>query len=407
MTVGVKGFRGKRLQEARLARGLFKNALGDMIGVSGTAITRYEDGLDCPVSERLELLADKLNFPIDFFTKSPWEEDIDTVFWRSRSTETKSAREMTEQRMRWLCEIFSFLETEVDFPEFELPESELPNDFRTLTGAMIERIAQNVRESWGLRDQPVPDMLLALENAGIGVSAFEIPSDKQDGFCFKSELLGRYLVGINIDGASAARARLDAGHELGHIILHRRVTREQRREPLGHKILESQAFRFAGALLFPRDAFVREVGTVSLDYFSALKKRWGISIAAMINRALDLELINKDTRTWLFREMTIRRWRGHGREPFDSEMPLERPRMLRRGIEAVLQGGIFAKSTIRAALALPVREIEALTGLAAGALNGDPIVDSPAVSLRRPGMAAVDLESGNVLEFPRRNQNDR
>lgn len=109
MTIGVKNFQGKRLQEARLARGLFKNALGDMIGVSGTAISRYEDGIDFSVAERLELMAHKLIFSIEFFSRPPWPEEIETVHWRSRTTETKSAREMTEQRMRWLCEVFSFL----------------------------------------------------------------------------------------------------------------------------------------------------------------------------------------------------------------------------------------------------------------------------------------------------------
>jgi Zn-dependent peptidase ImmA (M78 family) len=401
MSVGVKTFRGKRLQEARLARGLFKNALGDMIGVSGTAITRYEEGIDFPVHERLALLADRLNFPIEFFSKKPWDENIDTVFWRSRTTETKHAREMTEQRMRWLCEIFAFLEGEVNFPIEKLPNVVVPEDFRTLTGEMIERIAQEVRESWGLKSQPIPDMLLALENVGIAVSTFEIPSDKQDGFCFRSELLNRSLVGINIDCASAARVRLDAGHELGHIILHRGVTREQRRDPLSHKKLESQAFRFAGALLLPRNAFIRELGAISLDYFSALKQRWGISIAAMINRAFDLDLITKETKASLFREMTIRRWRGQGREPFDAEMPMERPRMLRRGVEVALQAGLFAKAAIRSELALPPREIEALAGLEDGSLTGSSMA-AATITLKRSVISAIDLESGNVLEFPRR-----
>lgn len=282
MTVGVRSFHGGRLQEARLARGLFKSVLGDMIGVSGTAITRYEEGIDFPVRERLELMADKLNFPVEFFCKPTWPETIDTVHWRSRTTETKSAREMTEQRMRWLCEIFSFLAEEVEFEPEWIPGLDIPQDFRALTGQAIERIACELRESWGLRDQPIPDVLLALENIGVPVSTFEIPSDKQDGFCFRSQQLNRSIVGINIDGASAVRVRIDAAHELGHIILHRQVTREQTRDPVGHKLLETQAFRFAGALLFPKELFIREVGMVSLDYLCSLKRRWGLSIAAMI-----------------------------------------------------------------------------------------------------------------------------
>src|SRR6266567_1234028 len=98
MTVGVSTFRGDRLKEARLARGLFMKSLGDMIGVTGTAISRYENGDDKPLLEKLNLLADRLNFPVDFFMRPPWPETLEPVFWRSRASETKSAREMTEQR---------------------------------------------------------------------------------------------------------------------------------------------------------------------------------------------------------------------------------------------------------------------------------------------------------------------
>ena len=403
MTVGVKGFQGKRLQEARLARGLFKNALGDMVGVTGQAIANYEDDKDAPQQERLELLAEKLAFPAEFFLRAPWPEEIGTVHWRSRTSETKSAREMTEQRMRWLCEIFALLETEAIFGDVNLPDVGVPEDFRRVTGEAIERITKQIRECWGLRDQPIPDMLLALENIGIPVATFDIPSDKQDGFCFRSGKLDRPFVGINIEEASSVRARLDAGHELAHIVLHKNVTREQTRDPVFHKILETQAFRFAGALLFPRDAFIREVGAVSLDYLCALKKRWGLSIAAMINRAFDLELIGKERRTALFREMTMRRWRGVGREPYDDQIPLEKPRMLRRGVEKILGAGLFARSTICSALALPPKEIEALSGLERGALaSSAPELATIALRRRPSDIAALDLESGKILEFPRR-----
>src|SRR5580704_6955720 len=132
MTVGVPSFRGERLREARLARGLFMKSLGDMVGVTGTAISRYESGEDKPQQDKLHQLAGKLNFPADFFLKEAWPETLEPVFWRSRAAETKHAREMTEQRMKWLCEVFSFLNEEVNFPAQNLPILELPKDFRLL-----------------------------------------------------------------------------------------------------------------------------------------------------------------------------------------------------------------------------------------------------------------------------------
>ncbi|HEX8663336.1 MAG TPA: XRE family transcriptional regulator [Beijerinckiaceae bacterium] len=406
MSVGVQTFRGERLKEARLARGLFKKSLADMVGITGTAITRYEEGQDKPQHDRLVALAAHLNFPFEFFLRPEWPERLETVLWRSRAAETKHAREMTEQRMRWLCEVFHFLEQEVNFPNYALPELDLPSDFRLISPERIELAALELRRAWGLRESPIPDVILALENAGLPVVTLEISSDKQDGFFFTSASLARSFVGINVYNVSAARARFDAGHELGHAVLHRHVTAQQSRDPGLHKIMEQQAHRFAGAFLFPKDAFLREVGAVSLDYFSALKKRWGMSIAAMIFRAFDLGLIDEFEKATLQQNMGRRRWRGPLREPFDSpsEMPLERPRMLRRGVETVLKENTFGRPALRAALALPSRELEQLAGLDDGFFNAaDPVPFE--VSLKRDrGLRAIDLESGNVLEFPRRRQ---
>jgi Zn-dependent peptidase ImmA (M78 family)/DNA-binding XRE family transcriptional regulator len=403
MTKGLQAFRGGRLREARLARGIYKNALADIVGITGTAIARYEDGIDKPPQDRLLALAQHLNFPFEFFLQPEWQEEPTTIFWRSRAAETKYAREMTEQRMLWMCEIFAFLEQDVNFPVLKIPSLDLP-DFRSLTSDVIERAAEDLRSHWKLRDLPIPDVLLALENAGIPVCCLEIMSEKQDGFCFYSSKLQRIFVGINSQNVSAARARYDAAHELGHTVLHRNVTPHQIRDPLLHKLLEQQAHRFAGAFLFPRSAFRAEVSVPTLDYFCALKKRWGISIAAMVHRAFDLGLIDSLEMTDLYRKMGRRRWRGVLQEPFDSpeEMALERPRMLRRGVEVLITEG-HLRSTIRAALALPEREIEQLVGLESGFFKRAEVVKL--ATPKHDPLKAVDMESGKVVEFPGRKAN--
>lgn len=403
MGIGVPNFYGQRLTEARVARGVYKNALADMIGVTPMAITRYEAGQDKPHVERLTAIADKLNFPIDFFLSPPFEGALGTVFWRSRANESKFAREMTEQRMKWLCQLFDTFEADLEFPVVDLPDLDLPKDFRLLTSTVIERAAESVRSKWGLGDHPIPDVILALENAGIPVVAMDIQSDKQDGFTFRSPRLGRPFVGINVNEVSAARARLDAAHELGHILLHQYVTPEQDRDSKLHRILELQAFRFAGAFLFPRDAFLTEVRTVSLDYFCALKKRWGMSIGAMIMRAFDLDLIDAETKSELYRAMGRRGWRGLHREPFDNptDMAVEEPRMMRRALQALLDSGHVSRSGIRSALRLPDHEIEQIVGLPRGGID-ELSRPKGILSPRHRNVEAIDLESGNVVEFPGR-----
>jgi len=400
MTVGVQTFCGQRLTEARRARGLHKNILADMVGVTRQTISKYEEGKEKPQEERLTVIAKQLAFPIEFFTRPAWPETLDLVFWRSQTSESKIAREVTEQRMYWLCELFEFLEREVNLPDLFVPEIDLPNDFHLMTPDNIEHIAQSIRSSWGLANRPIPDMTLALENAGIPVVNLEILSDKQDGFSFPSQSLRRVFVGLNIYNVSAARARYDAAHELGHVILHRMVTPQQARDRANHKILEQQAHRFAGAFLFPQGEFLREVRVPTLDYFSALKRKWGMSIAAMIYRAGDLGLIDEIERAGLYQNMTRRGWRGPLREPFDrpEDMPLERPRMLKRSVEVIVDSGIFGKTAIQESLALPEKELEQLAGLETGFFRSGEIV--PLVTPKSSdGLNIVDLESGKVLAF--------
>ena len=400
MTTGALGFQGRRLREARLARGLFKTALADMIGVSVTAITNYEENEDAPQEFRVRELAERLNFPFGFFFRPPFDEDISLVHWRKRDVETKSAREMTEQRMRWICDIYSFLSEYVDFPRPALPDIDVPADFRLISGTDIELAAQTARDCWGLDDHPIQDTILALENAGIPVSSLTISSDKQDGFSFYSEKLGVPFVGLNLLDASSARARFDAAHELGHALLHRNVTSEQATNKQYHKVIEDQAHRFAGAFLFPKDRFLSEVRILSLDYLVQHKRRWGMSISAMIVRAGNLGLVDRQEMASLFRNLTRRGWRGPLREPYDDpkDSPLERPRMLRRGFEALVKERLFDGAALLRELCLPKSEVELISSLDPSFL----LSASNRVRVSVRDLSATDLESGNVIKFPGR-----
>lgn len=226
----------------------------------------------------------------------------------------------------------------------------------------------------------------------------DIPSEKQDGFFFRSPLLKRGFIGVNVHSATAARARFDVAHELGHLVLHKNVTAEQNRDPDLHKIIEKQAHRFAGAFLFPKESFWDEVAIPSLDYFYALKKRWGMSIAAMIARAFDLGMIDVEAKKRLYISMNRRDWRQP--EPFDDVMVMERPRMLRRGVEALVASGDYSQDFLEHMLALPRKEILQLVGLTD---TGMKSFDSVGYLPKPPTVVeATDLETGQVVRFPQR-----
>lgn len=402
MVKGVATFSGEKLTEARLARGLYKNALAERIGVTAMQVTRYESNQDRPTPDKLSAIANALEFPYDFFTRKVWPEPLGPIFWRSQVAETKTARDMTEQRMRWLCELFWTLEEELEFPRADIPELDVPEDFRQITPSMIEGFAERVRREWRLKDLPIRDVVLSVENAGIPVVMLDIVSEKQDGFFFRSALLNRGFIGVNVHNVTAARARFDVAHELGHLVLHKYVNSAQERDPNLHKLLEQQAHRFAGAFLFPKDRFFEEVAVPTLDYFHALKKRWGMSIAAMISRSFDLGMIDKDIKSQMFISMSRRKWRGQNREPFDSSMALERPRMIRRGVEALVDSGEYSTDFLEYLLSLPTKEINQLAGIFGDSETARRPTESD--SPQKPGARALDLETGKLISFPTRNR---
>ena len=90
---------------------------------------------------------------------------------------------------------------------------------------------------------------------------------------------------------SADRKRLTTLHELAHLLL-------KFGESFSPKAVERLCHKFVGALLMPKDVFVREFGgkrvQVSVNELCDLKLRYGISIAAIMARAKDLGLVTQE-----------------------------------------------------------------------------------------------------------------
>jgi Zn-dependent peptidase ImmA (M78 family)/transcriptional regulator with XRE-family HTH domain len=368
MTIGTTGFIGERLTEARQAFGLTKVALAEMINVTSAAISQYENGPQSPRADVMDRLCDKLGFPRSFFLNSPVADEDDPMFWRSNASATQIARERCHPRLRWLKEITSYQKQFLDFPKLVLPPIHAPDDFRTLTSAQIEHVANECREWWNFGSGPIPDLLLELENSGVVTARINVAADSLDAFSQWSTSYRTPFVVLGKDKASAVRSRFDAAHELAHLLLHRKVDRRRVKNTADWKILETQAHRFAAAFLLPAKSFSDELWAATLDGMMARKERWKVSIAMMIVRCEHIGIINQDQAKRLWINYNRRGWRGE--EPLDAVLKSEQPRVLRRGFETLVDEGVRTKEQIVSDLSLPEREIEQLCSLPAGYLSG-------------------------------------
>lgn len=367
MTSGTLGFIGKNLTEAREVRCLSVVTLSEMVGITKAAIYQYENGDISPSRETLQRLAKQLNFPEEFFS-SKWNDESDErIFFRSLSADTRTAKKRAMHRMRWMKRITSFLSSKVEFPKVNLPKWK-NEDFMRLKDEEIEEAALELRRFWGLGDGPIGNVVWLLENNGFIVSRSELIAQKQDALSSWSSECARPLIILGSDKASCARSRFDACHELAHMLLHRRIDQSiLKKESPEFGLMEKQAHRFASAFLFPRDSFLADVFLVRLEALEALKRKWKLSIAMMLKRAGDLDLIGDEESKRLWRSLNRRGWRKI--EPLDDSIPPEEPVLLYQAIKALLDSGKWTQAGFRSAMPLPVGDIENLVSTYHGFLD--------------------------------------
>jgi Zn-dependent peptidase ImmA (M78 family)/transcriptional regulator with XRE-family HTH domain len=393
MTATTPGFIGVRLAQARRARGLTAATLAELLGVTSTTISQYEHGKQAPRPEMLEKLALQLNIPPPFFLRPALVvEGERATKWRSNTTATKFARERAEIRYEWLREIVGYLSGYLDFPKLNLPTVQVPADFRELTHADIDAAAAACRQFWELGTAPAPNLVLLLESNGVIVSRGQLHAEGLDAF---SEWLPGDLpyVFLGSDLQVGVRSRFDAAHELGHLVLHRHVSKKQFGKPEDFKILERQAHRFAAAFLLPKEQFFKELWAPTLDAFAALKPRWKTSIKGMIVHSHRHGLLS-DTQ---YQRMMInynRRWKDG--ESSDDVVKVEQPKLLSRCIEMLFDEKIRTRDQLLIDLPFAVRDFEELVGLPRGYLSQE---SAEVIPLPRPTAKKNVPEgtSGNVV----------
>lgn len=399
MRIGVAGFQPERLVQARLCRGLTQTALAAKVGKSSGTVSKWEKGDQVPESEALVRLADELAMPTSWFlTALPGYGDK-VCFFRSTAAVTKEAQTIADIRLKWLNEISLVLQEWVDWPTVNIPRLGA-NDHLKITDADIEQAAQACRRQWNLGLGPISDMVLVLENAGVICVREELGYTRMDGASQWFDTDGRPYVFLAADKANGVRSRFDAAHELGHLVLHRDIDDVEfmKRYPE----IERQAHLFAAAFLLPAETFAAEMIRPSLDTFLALKLRWKVSVAAMIMRCRQLQIIDDAYATRLWKNYSARGWRKG--EPLDDRLGFESVRLLPRTINLLLSEGGLTKEGLLGSVGFGATDCEKLCGLPDGFFNHQSSVSSlDAVRLKKQsGDGSLSSPTGTVLQFPRK-----
>lgn len=367
-TMGGKYFNGERLKIARMWRNLSATQLADLTGFSRQTISMLENGkLMNPEFATVQKLSEKLEFPVTFFleeTKINLNES--TTYFRSLLTTNKKYRVEQEEKIKFIAIVYNMLSEYLEFEKVNLPQ--IP------TNATPQEAANILREYWGLGNRPIENIVYLAESNGLIVTDFETATGDVDAFSHKitSDDMETYLIGYSKNKRTAARIHFDVAHEIGHILLHNWREDLECIDKEEFKEIELQAHAFASAFLLPEDEFRKDVSpyATNLAYYTELKKTWKVSIAAMIRRAKDLDIITADDYSRLMRNMQKQGIRKI--EPLDDELVTAEPSLLRQAIKILFDQKVFTPKEFleelsrEYGLTLYPKDIETLLGLKKG-----------------------------------------
>lgn len=397
MRIGTPGFQPGRLTEARDSRGLTQVALGELINKPSSSISRWESGIQMPESDALEKLSIALNVPIAFFMRSLPEHGDTPMFFRSMASTTLAIRKRTQVRLRWAQDLSITLQEWVDLPSVNFPCLDV-KDYQQIKDEDIEKVASECRKIWNLGIGPIADILLVIENAGAVVVKEEIGAACMDGVSNWSSIDNRPYMFIARDKDSCVRSRLDAAHELGHLILHRKINEKTLKTASDFKEIERQAFYFAGAFLMPAESFGAEIWSPSLNTLLALKERWKTAISAMIMRCNSLGIINENYQRQLWKYYSAKGWKKN--EPLDDTLKPENPRLLARSVKLLVEKNVRSREQLKEDFRLNTMDIESLTGLPTGYMSNEQADIIPFPQLKKADRSLGD-NKGDIIPFAR------
>lgn len=294
----------KRLFRARKAAGFSMKALGDKIGVSANAIKKYEHGKAMPGSENLLALAKSLDVRTEYFFR-PVKVELKGVEYRKRASTPKKLLNringnVMDQAERWAELLDLYPDSVKPVTQFSLPKG-LPGVVSSPQD--IEDIANQMRTEWRIGFNPIPDMIDTLELEGVMIISTDIEVGKKfDGL---AGTIGETPVIVVSGHQPGDRQRFTLAHELGHLVLHGRLSKAMDEEKACN--------HFAGAFLLPKQALLDHLGpnrqALEPQELHLLKHEFGISMMAILFRAGQCGIISENLQRQYYIRFSKLRWR--------------------------------------------------------------------------------------------------
>ena len=301
---------------ARESRGWNQIELAEKIGMSATNLSKIERNDIGIHGEVLEAIADKTSFPLQFFYQ-PGTILPENLSFRKREIVAQKLITPINAQINIIRRHIQFLTMALDIKTSFLPnlgvnEKQAP-----------EKIANKLRQLWGVDSIVINNLTRLIEDHGIVVSTFNFGTERVDS---RSILTDEKLPIIFFNKALLGdRQRFTLVYELGQLIMHTFNSVSPIRD------ISHEANAFAAEFLMPAK-YIKEdfKNGITIPILGELKRKWKVSMIALLYRADDLGLMTPNQKRYLiqqFNQLKIRR-----REPIELDIPPEEPKLIKKWI---------------------------------------------------------------------------
>ncbi len=287
-----------RLHEARLMMGLSMDKLVERTGgaITKQSISRYEKGIMRPKQDAMMALTSALNISEAYFEGTNMKIDIPML--RTTSNEKLSDEELLalEAQLSFWTEQYLAKEQKAGITSrFKNPIKGIA--VSTMNDAI--QAADLLREKWHCGDGPIASVIRLLERKGIKIMSGKLPENILGLSTWADKKHPLIVLDFQQAKTSVERLRFTACHELAHLLLSFPENSE-----FG---IEKRCNKFASYFLFPRETFITEMGGSKRDFLTLeemidLKELYGVSIAAQVHEAWDLQMITREHYDWWYDE---------------------------------------------------------------------------------------------------------
>ena len=299
---------------ARESRGLYQHELSAYVDVSSATLSKIETGELSVSQELIGNIAQVLKFPVDFFYQAG-ETVEPNLSYRKRD---KVAQKLLSPIEAWVniyrLNIQQLFKT-CSFEPAKIPVLDV-KDYGS-----PQAVANKLRSLWKVERGAIENMVELLEAHHIPVVSFNFNTERVDGRSILTEEK-QPIIFVNKMNLGD-RQRFTLAYELGHLVMHLFTA------PTFETDVSHEANLFAAEFLMPEKDIKSDLkqSKITLTRLAELKRKWKVSMQAVLYRANDLGIITDNQKRYTleqFNAMKIRK-----REPQELDIPKEHPTLVR------------------------------------------------------------------------------